>query len=267
MIWIFAGTSDAKDIIKEIITLNLFEDIMISTATEEGKILLEKELIYKSNINIIGRPLDYNEIIDIINENNINLILDITHPYAVIISNNLLEISKLKEINYIRYERSSVLECEECLKGIDYQVFSNIKSMKKYFEDNNIINKNILLTTGSKDSKEYKEFLDMNNVFIRIIPTKSSLEKVYNSGFSMENIIAMKGPFSYGLNIEIMKSLNIDIIITKDGGLEGGLMEKLKASKDLGVRAFIVKRPKQDSSNKYNNKKNLINALKNLRGN
>jgi precorrin-6Y C5,15-methyltransferase (decarboxylating)/precorrin-6A/cobalt-precorrin-6A reductase len=56
----------------------------------------------------------------------------------------------------------------------------------------------------------------------------------------------MQGPFSRELNRALLRQFGITIMVTKDGGAEGGFPEKMLAAEDAGVRAFVIGRPGGD---------------------
>ena len=54
---------------------------------------------------------------------------------------------------------------------------------------------NILLTTGSKELGIFASKLDKKRLFVRVIPTESSIEKCRSEGIEESHVIALKGPF------------------------------------------------------------------------
>ena len=127
----------------------------------------------------------------IISEKNIDLIIDASHPYAQNISKIVISMvsflnerakSEKKILKYIRFER----------KMLDYGSenvfkFENIKELVEFL--NQFENKNILSTLGSNALEEIKGIREKNNLFIRILPTTSSIENAENLGYLPKNII------------------------------------------------------------------------------
>ena len=60
---------------------------------------------------------------------------------------------------------------------------------------------------------------------------------------SASNIIAIKGPFSEEMNVEMIKYCNAGILVTKDSGNAGGVEDKLKAAKIMGIDVILIKKP------------------------
>ena len=113
---------------------------------------------------------------------------------------------------------------------------------------------NILLTTGSKELGIFASKLDKKRLFVRVIPTESSIEKCRSEGIEESHIIALKGPFSEETNIEHIRKYNIKYLVTKESGAGSGFSEKMSAAYDAvyaikaaaekeGVEVFIIRRP------------------------
>ena len=82
-----------------------------------------------------------------------------------------------------------------------------------------------------------------NNLFVRILPTTTSIQSAEELGYLPKNIIAMQGPFSKNMNIAMLKDLKIDYLITKESGETGGELQKVEACQECGVKILAIKRP------------------------
>ena len=168
------------------------------------------------NVEVISERLNVMQIEKIISEKNIDLIIDASHPYAQNISKIVISMvsflnerakSEKKILKYIRFER----------KMLDYGSenvfkFENVKELVEFL--NQFENKNILSTLGSNALEEIKGIREKNNLFIRILPTTSSIENAENLGYLPKNIIAMQGPFSKNMNVAMLENFKIDYLIT-----------------------------------------------------
>ena len=262
MIWIIGGTKDSRDILDEILKVSK-EKIVISTATEYGGKLL-KDVGENENVEVISERLNVMQIEKIISEKNIDLIIDASHPYAQNISKIVISMvsflnerakSEKKILKYIRFER----------KMLDYGSenvfkFENIKELVEFLNQY----KNILSTLGSNALEEIKGIREKNNLFIRILPTTSSIENAENLGYLPKNIIAMQGPFSKNMNVAMLENFKIDYLITKESGETGGELEKLEACQECKVGILAIKRPVLDYGIVFNTISELVNYVKNL---
>ena len=247
MIWIVGGTSDTKVLLEKLSKKINPQNIIVSVTTEYGKKLLEN-----FNIEIIQKNLDKNEILDFLKFNNINTIIDTSHPYAENVSKNILEVIESYEIKYFRYER-------EITENSFDKEFENLNNMISYI-NLNLKNKNILSTLGSKALEELIN-IQNNNVYVRVLPTTKSIENAEKLGFLPNQIIAIQGPFSESLEKEFLNFYKIDYILTKDSGEVGGTDKKILACQKLGVKILALSRPKVDYYNVFNNIDNLIDEI------
>lgn len=242
MIWIIGGTKDSRSILDEVLKVRE-DEIIVSTATEYGGKLLE-DVAKNEQVHIISERLNVLQIESMILEKKIDLIIDASHPYAQNISNTVISmVSYLnekaaagKEIKYVRFER----------KMIDYGnenvfQFNNLQELIKFL--NKVENKNVLSTLGSNTLAEIKEIRNKNNLFVRILPTTTSIQSAEELGYLPKNIIAMQGPFSKNMNIAMLKDLKIDYLITKESGETGGELQKVEACQECGVKILAIKRP------------------------
>ncbi|GKX31280.1 precorrin-6x reductase [Vallitalea longa] len=251
MILILGGTSES------IIIANMIRKIstglVLSTATEYGKEVARKN--FEGSI-ICGKK-DESELKTYCINNNIGLIVDATHPYAKLVSENAISISKSLGIKYIRYERPLIKKDEE-----------KYVYCYSYEEAGKMINRlqgNVLITTGSKDIEHIlQEIKDKNRAFIRILPQSGNIEKLEKLNVLPDQIIAMKGPFAKDLNIAMLKNYNCKILVTKESGSQGMLEEKLQAAEDCNAKVIIIGRPKIDYPKVFIDIDNLINYINDI---
>lgn len=248
MIGLILGTSEGKKILS---LLNKYtEDIFISTATEYGGELL-KEYKYKK-LNI--KPLDLEELIGTLKDNKIELLVDASHPYAVVVTQNASEACRRLNIEYVRYERPAV----------SHKYESEIVRVKNYEELKEQLSKvegTILNTTGSRNIEKFIEMKLKNRVVHRVLPSVEVMEKYFSLGLKVEDIVAIKGPISYELNCSFIREYAAKAIVLKDSGLQGGTEDKLKAAIECNIKAFVLERNETSYSNVFNNEERLIDYI------
>lgn len=251
MIGFILGTSEGKKILKSI--NNYTDKIVVSTATEYGGELLKS---YKMK-HLNTKPLDKDGLINLIKEFNIKVLVDASHPYATEVSKNGMEASKETNIDYIRYEREGILSNSNS---------ENIIKIKGYDELKEVLEEipgNILNTTGSRNIKNIINLNCKNRIIHRVLPSPKILEEIINLGVDISDIIAMKGPVSYEMNMGFIDQYNAKAIITKDSGLAGGVEEKLKASIDKNIKLIVIEKPKIKYGNTFYKEEELVNYLVN----
>lgn len=227
MIWIIGGTSEASELI------NRLEDkcnFIATIATEAGREFLNSKNIY------VGR-LNKEEMISFAKEHNINAIVDLSHPFAKIVSDNAKLVSEELEIKYIRFVRKKV-------ELIEDEIYLN--SYEKCYEYLNKISGTVFFTTGSKNIGDFEKVRGDNRFIYRILPAIESLEICRDNKLHMRDIIAILGPFSNEFNKSMLSTYNADYCVMKDSGDVGGTLEKVLACRELGVIPIIIGREDEE---------------------
>lgn len=233
-VMVMAGTKDAANIIKKLSSTGKF-NILATTTTSYGADIAKSA----GADSVISKGLTKDEIIEVIETDEINVLVDATHPFAAAATRNAVEASEIAKIKYIRFERPRELLKENSLI---HKVFSFEEAASKALELTKSQD-NILHLAGVLTLKHVIEKVDSDRIFARVIPSIDSIQKCLDLGLKQENIIAMQGTFSKNFNKALMKEYNTSLIITKESGETGGTMTKIDASLELGIHIVIVMRP------------------------
>ena len=230
-IFVTAGTADGRNLAEFLSQRGHF--VTASVVSEYGKKILE----HYYGIKISEKKLNADELTEIL-RGNFDVLVDASHPYAVNISQNAIDACRRAEISYIRFERDEVEVSAENIFHVENYEQAAIKAAE--------LGKNIFITTGSRNLKKFVESPALKdcNLTVRILPTAEVLNECENLGLTPKNIIAMQGPFSTGLNVEMFKQYHADVIITKNSGKTGGADTKLDAAKILNLPVVMIDRPK-----------------------
>ncbi|SFG74141.1 precorrin-6A/cobalt-precorrin-6A reductase [Oribacterium sp. WCC10] len=173
------------------------------------------------------------------------LVLDATHPYAIVVTENIIKACRLSGVGCIRVNRPKTVSETE---NADFLYFDNVKSaaqwlastFNKYPEER----KHILITTGSKEIREYTVISGFEEYcYVRALPTPEVLDKCMELGFRRDRLILMQGPFDVDMNLAQMRYASAGYIVTKDSGEIGGFPEKCDAAIELGVKVLVIGRP------------------------
>ena len=232
MILVLGGTSDSLEICDRI---NKYKNLpyILSVTTSYGE-----DLARKYAKNVITGKLAKEDMINFIEQNNINKIIDATHPYAIEVSKNAIQCATELNIDYIRYERKSLID------SINYENKYIVNSIEDACKIAREKGRNIFIGTGSKNLPQIVDFIPDRNLIVRVLPTSDVILSCENLGLNADNIIAMKGPFNQSINEEFYKHYDIDIVITKEGGTAGGFLEKVNACEALKIPVVIIAREK-----------------------
>lgn len=229
-ILVFAGTTEGREL-AEILSASRVEcDIFV--ATEYGGKLVNN----LEGIKVHEGRIDVCEMRNIYKELNPRIVVDATHPYAEIVTDNIRKSLEGLDIKYLRLKRNEDDNLGESYKDISDCAKSLINTKG-----------NILITTGSKELQEFTKYSELKErIFVRIIPGVESLNKCYEAGLSGKQIIAMQGPFSREMNEAIIKQYDIKHLVSKSSGKTGGMDTKIAACINTGIRMHIIDRPDKD---------------------
>ena len=229
-IFLIAGTQDGRKL-AEILLSRGFE-VTASVVSDYGRKLLET----CAGIKINDKPLDKGELEKILRQENFNFLVDASHPYAKNISANAVAATEAAQIVYVRYERAEIF--------FDYEKIFPVESYEAAALKAAQLGKNIYLTTGSRSLKIFVDRLKDCNLTVRILPTAEVLNQCEALGLTPKQIVAMQGPFSTELNIELFKHAGAEVVVTKNSGRIGGTDTKLEAAKFLSLPVVMINRPK-----------------------
>lgn len=228
-ICIFAGTVEGRKLTEFLSGKNV--KVSVCVATEYGESLIDSG----ENINVFCGRMDTEKMTEFISENDFDCVIDATHPYAQIVTQNILSVCKSLGKKYIRLKREEISLKSECL------YFENTEKAAEFL---NTAEGNILLTTGSKELGKYSTIKDFQNrVYARVLPMEESLDLCRKAGMQSKNIIAMQGPFTKELNNALINSINAKYIVTKDTGNAGGFIQKVQSAEDTGAKLVVIGRP------------------------
>lgn len=247
-ILIFAGTTEGREIAEY---LNLHKiSCYVCVATEYGESLLPSG----EYITVSTKRLDCKEIIEFIKQHRIEIVIDATHPYATVVTENITNACKECKIEYSRVLRNSEnMKIEDRKKDISEnntiaETYVWMESLEDAMEYLKHTTGNILATTGSKELHQYTRLPDYKKrVFARVLSLPSVIEQCYELGFQGKNLIAMQGPFSEELNYAMLKQIEAVYLVTKESGKAGGFLEKLIAAERANVTVLIIGRQKKET--------------------
>ena len=226
---LFAGTTEGRLLVERLRELPVGGTI--SVATGYGEEML-KDLPERFTVRV-GR-LDAGEMLSLMRSGKYRCVVDATHPYAAAASANIRDAAT-----------RAGLPCFRLLRGESLtEPHTRVESAAAAAETLAGMPGNILLATGAKELAAFRcvpEYID--RMYVRVLPMASSIDDCIALGFRRGHIIAMQGPFSRELNCAILRQFGIAVMVTKDGGVEGGFPEKMQAAADAGVHVVVIARP------------------------
>ena len=241
---IFAGTTEGRRLSEILADAGIAHTVCV--ATEYGEIVMREQTKGTEAAGTKGQPLvslhrgrmNREQMEEFLRNEGYEIVVDATHPYARVVTENIRSAVKTQSPIYLRLEReiSESPEAEDSVVSIRY--FESNADCAKALENTE---GNILLTTGSKELATYCASGRLHDrLYVRILPGRESLELCMEHGIKGRQILALQGPFSTEMNAAILKQYDIRHMVTKNSGRTGGYQEKLEAAKMLGIPVYVI---------------------------
>lgn len=228
---VFAGTTEGRELAELLADSNIKCSVCVATD-------YALELMNDKRLDVHCGRLTEEEMEVLMRDGKFDVVVDATHPYAQIVSQNVRQAADKESISLIRLRRST----ESAEEG-----FVSFKTHEECSAWLSFQTGNILLTTGSKDLGSYaKNETIKNHLFVRVLPGEESIRLCTANGITGRQIIAMQGPFSAQMNECILREYSIDWMVTKISGHAGGFEEKVEAAKKAGVGICAILPPTEN---------------------
>ena len=242
-ICVFAGTTEGRRLVDFLSRQNVF--VYACVATQYGQTLLEPG----QYLTISAYRMDQGQMETLFAKQKFDLVVDATHPYATLVTQNIAAACEKTGIQYLRLLRSGD-------NGTGGKCFEDIAQAVEYLNQQE---GNILLTTGSKELAAFSGIRDFSNrVYARVLPMEDSLRLCREAGLKPSHILAMQGPFSQEMNLAMLRSTQAAFLVTKDSGKTGGFDEKYAAAQKAGVQLLVIGRPPQGQGLSYGDTVKLL---------
>lgn len=272
---IFGGTTEGRQLAGYLIQLNKQKkmqniQVHVCVASEYGAQVLPEDDALKVHVGRLEQA-DMQEFLQAVQA---DICVDATHPYAVLVTQNIYQACKVVGVPYVRVRRDMQEEQENAdsamqeepgntdpdmqmsdthIGDADGKWYTNETSDSIYVGDIQAavdylkgVTGNILITTGSKELHLYTQIPDYGTrCTARVLPTRSVVEACTELGFTGKHLICMQGPFDLEMNLATLRYADADFMVTKASGKNGGYDEKCEAALAAGVQLVVIGRPKE----------------------
>lgn len=227
---VMGGTSDARVICQQLDAENVAYTVSVATPT--GKALAGD---IKGEVRC-GR-LERDQMVAWLRENHTRWVIDASHPYAEVVSRNILRACETAGVLLSRYQRP------EQLSDLAHPLLFLVPDIKTACETAQRFGERVLLTTGSKDLAIWRAGLPEKTLLARVLPVPEVIAQCAELGFGVGEIFALCGPFSAEFNAAFYRQCRADVMVTKASGAEGGYQEKVQPCLDAGIPCIVITRP------------------------
>ena len=272
---IFGGTTEGRQLAGYLIQLNKQKkmqniQVHVCVASEYGAQVLPEDDALKVHVGRLEQA-DMQEFLQAVQA---DICVDATHPYAVLVTQNIYQACKVVGVPYVRVRRDMQEEQENADPAMQEEPVNADPDMqmsgthigdadgKRYTDETSDsiyvgdiqaavdylkgVTGNILITTGSKELHLYTQIPDYGSrCTARVLPTRSVVEACTELGFTGKHLICMQGPFDLEMNLATLRYADADFMVTKASGKNGGYDEKCEAALAAGVQLVVIGRPKE----------------------
>ena len=248
-IFLRGGTKDSTNIIEHI--KDKYDSYILTTTTTEYGAKLARE---SGSDETIAKPLPKDEILEILSSRHFDILIDATHPFASHITQTSIDVSKITEIPYIRFERP--------ITNLENMDTSRIHYAESFDAAGKLIASefskgNVLHFAGANTMEEILKYVSCERFYPRILKVPSSIEKCEKLGVDKDHIIPMNGAATTKENMELIEKYDACVMITKESGEIGGVIDKIEAANKKDISVVMIQRPKIDGLEKKDIVSNL----------
>jgi len=230
---VVAGTADAAEFIAG---LPPRVEVVATTFSQLGADCLPA----RPGLRLLTGALDAAGFQRLLAEQRPELLVDLSHPFAVEVSQNARAAAAAARVPYLRYERQPAAAYEND-GAADCRHFADFPAAAAACRQ---LPGNILLTIGSKNLHYFSGLPDFHQRFyVRVLAESRILQELEALRIEPGHIFAMKGVASAELNIALARQCQAAAIVSKDSGLAGGLREKMQAAAALHIPLLLIDRP------------------------
>ncbi|MES0490218.1 MAG: precorrin-6A reductase [Leptospirales bacterium] len=267
MILLLGGTSDARELAQLLHEAKL--PVLTNIVHENGA------AEYRSlDLNVRCGRLDETSMSALIQQENISIVVDATHPFAELASHCAMKASKQNSVLYMRFERPPLQELEkfrthEKLHFVQTyeEAAEKVLILQKKSQHSTSTKQIVMLTTGAKNLdlfvNRFKSEKTMETI-ARVLPRSESINECERLGLAQKNIVALQGPFSEELNRALFEKYKVTIMVTKESGKQGSTAEKINTALQMNIETILIERPQILYENSFNEKTKIVSAIQKI---
>ena len=248
MILLLGGTAETARLSAAIAEAGF--EVLVSTASE-----IPLSLGNETGVSRRAGPLDVDATVSLVREWEVRAIVDATHPYSSAAHEMARRAADRAGVPCLAYVRSaSIREEDGVLTASGHEEAARFAAS---------FGAPILLTIGSRNLLPYVRAAGAARLplFARVLPHRDLLEACRKAGLPDASVLVGRGPFTPGENRDVIRKHRIGVLVTKDGGAEGGVPAKIEAAREEGCRIVAVARPANTVPAAFHRIPDLVEAL------
>ncbi|MGD1858608.1 MAG: cobalt-precorrin-6A reductase [Leptolyngbyaceae cyanobacterium] len=243
-LWVIGGTQESRQLIEQLChqsppaVSRPRYCVSVTTATARA--------LYPASPNMaiwVGhlRPDTADEFIA---QQEIVAVLDMSHPFAVEISQLAIALTQHHRLAYLRYERPRVDAPATPWRDRRGRLGCiRLPQLQDVLTSQYLTAEHTLLTLGYRHLPQFAPWQAQSTLWARILPSPIALQTALASGFTPDRLMALRPPLSAALETALWQQWRITQVITKASGTAGGQAQKQQLAAELGVRLIQIDRP------------------------
>lgn len=224
-IWLIGGTSDSRWLAQNLVDAG--HTCWVTVTTRDACALYPPHP--QLNCHVERLTLDTGR--RFVQQQQIQAILDASHPFAAAISTLAIQLSQEFRLPYLRFERPDYSRNQPHCTDLETLIHSQY-----------LIGERVLLTIGSKLLRYFAPLQHRATLFARILPSPHALKTALAAGFERQRLMAIFPPISRELERALWQQWQISTVVTKASGTESEQI-KQELAQELGVTLITLKRP------------------------
>ena len=218
---ILGGTGDAVRLSAQASTLNLVVISSLAGRTEQSRLAHDGSTARVGGFGGVGGLVAY------LQQENIDLVIDATHPFAQQISGNAAEAAKICGLSRLVLQRPAW----EKVAGDRWFSVQNHAAAADMLPG---LAQRIFLTIGRQELSSYAHLSDLWFLMRSIDPPPAPLPP--------GEIVLAKGPFTHTADKNLLLQHQIELIVSKNSG-GAATYAKIIAARELELPIVMIQRP------------------------
>ncbi|WP_348251289.1 cobalt-precorrin-6A reductase [Leptolyngbya subtilissima] len=230
VLWVIGGTGEAVELAAALAVEQIPCLVTVTTAIAQHA--------YKksSYLRVLVGGLNVASLGEFIQAQHIGAVLDVSHPFAVEISQGAIAATRALNLPYWRYERPAI-------KTSSNERVYYIEDLQAVLAPEVLLKQRTLLTLGYRWLHHFAPWQTQTTLFARILPSSVALEAALLAGFTPDRLIALRPPITAELERALWQQWGITQVITKASGAPGGEDIKCAIAEQLKISLYILNRP------------------------
>jgi precorrin-6A/cobalt-precorrin-6A reductase len=191
---------------------------------------------------------------NLLRSENIRLLVDATHPYAVEVHATAKKAASRAAIPCLTYVRPGAADqAEEALVVASHEEAARLAVG---------FQRPILLTVGSRNIGAYTQEAARTGATLiaRVLDCEDSVSACRKAGVAAKHIVTGRGPFGVEDNRASIRRFAVGVLVTKDSGEAGGFPAKVEAARLESCRLIVVGRPELNTDFVFHDLTDLVKA-------